>query len=222
MKATRILGILFVAILAVSAPAFAVPQLRLSDGVSTVTITDGGVGDANGTPGAVTWIGSIGSFVVNVSTGVSKPVFPDANMDLNSINIAGGAGGTLLIEFTDTDFQTLLGFAELFGGTLLGPDGSSVLAEGWFDQGNAAFGQSSPICAIGPFGPGAFGGSCSNFGAPGAPNYSLTQRITLRLTGAGDFSGDFRLRPVPEPATMFLLGSGIIAGLRRRRKNAAQ
>ena len=56
------------ALLAVAAaPSHAVPVLRLTaDGGVPVTITDGGGGDFNGATGAITFIGPVGVFEVNI------------------------------------------------------------------------------------------------------------------------------------------------------------
>src|SRR5262245_12774628 len=82
--------------------AYATPMLRISDGSSTITITDGGGTDANATSGVVTFIGSIGNWTLNVTTGISFS--PNGKLDLNSIDGSSAAGGTLTLLLTDTGF----------------------------------------------------------------------------------------------------------------------
>ena len=71
--------------------------MTLSDGVNTATVTDGVL---NPLDGVVTFNGVLGAgaWIVNVTTGISKPVFPNndgfAKMDLNSVNVTSAAGGT--------------------------------------------------------------------------------------------------------------------------------
>jgi hypothetical protein len=107
IKKHLLIGLAALAASAVSVPAHAVPQLRLSDGINTVTVTDGGAGDINPLAGVVVFNGAIGDFSVNVTTGITKPLLgspTDPVLDLNSIDVTGAAGGILTIEFTETDF----------------------------------------------------------------------------------------------------------------------
>src|SRR5215470_20305752 len=93
------------AVFTAPAPAAAVATLYLSDGINpAVTIVDGGLGDMNPAAGVVTFIGAIGVWTVNVSTGISNSPFP--HIDLNIIDMSSGAGtSTLTIKFGDTDFS---------------------------------------------------------------------------------------------------------------------
>jgi hypothetical protein len=184
--------------------AQAAQMLRLTQGASSVQITDGGVGDSNPFAGAITFIGSVGSYFLNVSTGVSKPVLGSAanpHMDLASLNMSGS--GMLTIEHTDTDFVGTGPFAMHIGGTTNG----SVSYAAYFDSTNAAFGTGSAIDSLGPFGGPAFAGSGGGGNAVITP-YSLTQVVTLTHTGFGISSFDAEL--IPEPATLALFGLGLI------------
>ena len=76
-----------------------------------VTVTDA---DADG---VVNYNGAVGSFNINVTTGISKPALPDGTMDLNSVNVSGG-DGQLQIMLTDTGFTGPVGgFTSSIGGT---------------------------------------------------------------------------------------------------------
>ena len=66
-------------------------SIRLVSGSDSMTLSDNSLGDINPTTGAVTFIGSVGDFVFNVSTGISKPVLGSASnpfMDLVSVDIS--------------------------------------------------------------------------------------------------------------------------------------
>jgi hypothetical protein len=121
-KLTILGALLCFALVLTAAPAQAALILRLTSGADSVTVTDGDANDACPLLGCVTYIGDVGVFTVNVSTGLSDPLLGGdsfAQMDLNSVNLSTSTG-TLLIEFTDTDF------AATGSGTLVGDVGGTV------------------------------------------------------------------------------------------------
>src|SRR2546426_8938785 len=94
-------ALLALVVIATTPSAHATAQLILSvGGGPTVTVNDTD-GD-----GVVTFAGALGIFSVNVTTGVTKPTLGSAalpHMDLNTLNIAGGAGD-LTITWSDVGF----------------------------------------------------------------------------------------------------------------------
>lgn len=191
------------------------------DGAAPIFCADGDACDLNAAAGVVTWSFAEGDFTVNVTTGITKPVFPsgDPLMDLNSVNIdtvAGGGAHTLVLAFSDVDFDIDGAFSALFGGTLSG-EGATIDSGVFADAGNALFGGSE-VCGIGPFGAGAFSGSCSGGDAPDGL-YSVTAVLFLTTNGLANFSGDFEVSVVPEPGTLALLGVGLgLFGFAMRRR----
>ncbi len=106
-------------------------------GAPDVYVTDGGPGDINPALGVITFSGAIGQFIVNVTTGISKPVYPasDSHIQLVSIDVNSVGAGALNIYFGDTGFFSPLG-GDFFGGGVSAP-GSTVTLEAFFDNSNA-------------------------------------------------------------------------------------
>ena len=224
-----VLTICTVAALAHATSATAAPiSMQFVSGATTVTVADGGVGDANPVDGAITFIGSIGSWNLNVGTGLGPNVLGPATMDLASVSTAFlGAIDPLTVSLTQTDIMSpAIGFLMDFGGT--GLNLASAAYSAYADDANAAFGLSQLIGTLGPFGTNAFSGSTSGAVSVTGP-YSLTQVLSLtggRLGQLTMYSGDAQLSPivrtdqVPEPMMLTLFGGGLAtagAWLRRRR-----
>jgi VPDSG-CTERM motif len=192
----------------------AIPTLTLSDGINPpIVVTDGSALDSNTLAGAVTFNGSLGVFILNVSTGLTKPLAGSAAapaIDLNSVNFAT-APGTLTITFSETGFTA-------FPGILTGDVGGTVGAGGSLT--NIVMQNALNLVTNGPFGgPGAFSGSGSAALIDGAP-YSLTQSAILTFGQAGMISFDAAATVAPVPdggTTVTMLGIGLLAvGAARR------
>ncbi len=192
------------------------------DGGAAITCSDGDGCDA--TPagdGVVTLVGGIGSvYSVNVTTGVSKPVLYNA-MDLNSVVIQTGTGShTLEIRFSDIGFTyTPAGTQANYGGTI-SAGVPTVRYLTYFDPGNALNTLTSLATDTGLLSGAAYSGVLAGPGSVTGP-YSLTQVLLLSTEEGTSFSGNFELQVVPEPTSMFLLGSGLF-GLARTVRRRGQ
>jgi len=214
--------------------AYADPiSLRVSSGVISCTLTDGGAvsggcagSDAAGA-GAISWSTAIGDWSVAVNTGIGSSLIRPGSLDLSFIDLSIiPTLSTLTIEFTQTFTSPSFASYLLGVGGTLGAGVDSVTYSAFVDNSNTAFGKplSGQIGSTLVFStPGAFSGSTSGDGGGADSLYSLTQVITIKGNGFGPAiaSGDATV-DAPEPSSFVLLGTGLIgiAGALRRRSKS--
>jgi len=195
----------------------AMPALKLSDGSTTIMIVDEGPNDAlPGIIGGVGYLGPVGVFNINVTTGFTTPLIgtPELPMlNLNSFGVSSsGSGGTLTIMFTETGFGPIA--APVFETRVGGTNRGTVSFNTYVNNTNTAFGTETLIGSFGTNNAGAFSGSTSSIFSPSDP-FSMTAVATINH-GSGNKASSFGLNinVVPEPisSALFIIGGAILGG----------
>lgn len=185
--------------------------ISISDGVNTISASD------TDSDGVVNLISAIGSWNINVVTGVGNPVIgtPEIyGLHLNSIN-AGGGTGTLTVMITDTNLTKL---NTPFITSLGGVTGGMASFATYVSASNTEFSLDTLLSSTGSYS-GAFSDTDSSYINGLLGPYSTTLVGSITHDQRWDISSfDYEIK-VPEPMTLALFGAGLLGmGLIGRRK----
>lgn len=231
MRRRILLGVVLTAALLALNPSAAQASaffLSLTDGITTINITDNGAGDFRPTVDDQI-LGSnitIGTFSVQLMGAMFYGVTAPVQMNFTNIRVTSTAAGTLTATLLRQDLSpgTLgLGTAVVgigTGGATTGGAGNVAFAS-YIDPSNGTFGTQVFNTTI----PGGLQGTPTPV-ILGSGNFSMLTELDFNFTSAGIISGTSGLQvlnaaPVPEPTTLLLLGPGMVglAALRRRRRS---
>jgi hypothetical protein len=184
--------------------------------INEAIIPDNGSGDANPAHGSIVYFNSsFNGWYITVAAGQSNsPSLTPDGLDL-SLTAQTSGPNTLLIYFSDIGFTDPTTFGTTYSVTMSGNGSTNESA--WSDNTNAIFGEGSLIGTVGPFTTSSVGtiGDSVN----GVSPYSLTlEQTVIDTSGTVGFSTDGAIN-APEPASIALFGSGLLAlvGFARRR-----
>ena len=192
-------------------------MLSLTNGAATQLLTD------PGNTGILNFMGQVGSFAFNLTSGSSKPATgtaTDPQLDLSSIDVTAFSGGTLTIGLTDVGFIGAGGISNFLSAVSGFDTAGSLSVTTYMDCGNTAFGQGTQLTAQ-SFASTGISGNQSASVAACSGSYSLTQLAVLNLPSlaVAGFQSNLSDPPsggggggsVPEPATAALLSVGLLS-----------
>ena len=229
-----IAGLTALAGTAYASPTFAI---RISDGSTTTTINDNGAGDLDATGGSILSSPTFTGYTIGAVTSDFSNSSGTLSLDLNGLTLkktASGAG-TLTIMTTVTGFAGAglnLSVADNFTGTNA-HSGATITstsdAKLYISTADTAFGLGTLLTDTGALGTLNFSGATSDYLASLSGPISVTLVKTISFSNSAPSGAGFTnsaSASVPEPASMSLLGTGLLGAgwfmKRRRKKNAAK
>jgi hypothetical protein len=214
--------------------------MQLSSGSTTDTLCDNNVNFSGctsntpdgqpGTLGIITFVGPVGGWNLNSTTGLGPPqtTLP-LLLEFNNTSVSTNNGAspiTLMLTLTNLTgpLGNLAVLNNMTGNSTV--SGTSVTVQTWLSTTNTAFcasstcsGGSGTLLTNKTYTGLNFGSLLSGAGATGSGPYSVTLAITIDSHGLADTTSFDDFLSVPEPATLSVLGAGLLAlgtGLRKK------
>jgi hypothetical protein len=177
--------------------------------------------DLNPTPGAITFIGAVGDWDMNVTSGFGPPyetTSPLLDVSTFDATSSTGAGAlTILLSVTGligpTDPLGEILASDAIGGTN-SVGSTNITTQTWLSSSDMAFCDSTSCGSLlnqATYSGATFGGTNYASGSTGAGPYSLTVVVTVDSGGAADTTSFDNSVSVPEPSSISLVLSSLAA-----------
>lgn len=188
-------------VLAESPSLTAAPSLRLSDGVTTVLVSDNAPGDFDAGEGRVVFIDTTGIFgpawTISVAAGVTKPASgsPVAPYMTFQPSVTSSGPASLTIEFSENNFGPVNGEVGVSVSGNIAAGG--VLTHSTFVSSSNTLFAGNPLAPPSTLsGPGASANNTAgNVNLPA--NFALTQRVVITHTAPGTSNANCALSYTP-------------------------
>jgi hypothetical protein len=172
-------------------------QLTLTSGLTTQTVSSG---SCPGPACFVSFIGSVGNWQINLTSGAGAGALVGPTLDVNSLDTTfSGSTDDLMIKLVEDGLTLAPGYNGVIDGN---GNVGSIMYQAFTGTTLASIPNmiGSTGALVGPSYHGVLGG------VSGAGDSALAEVITIHSLAPGTTSFNANLSPVPEPASVMLLG----------------